>query len=233
MYIRNVSSYHTPNVRVNDECKIESMNVRTIYEQYMIPQNLQEHMLRVASLADIILTNWTGLQIDKEAIITTCLFHDIAKPMSFNLAKQAAFGMNSTDILRLKKLQEFLKSEFGEDEHRATVKIYEKLNVRPKVIALIDNLEWSNISKLLKNNDTESLMPIYCDMRIGPNGILSLNDRLYDLKVRTNQNDYEKNVANGTDTEKMIQQNCAINIDSVNDQQIQKRFETLLNYRFN
>ena len=44
------------------------MKVRKLYEKYVVPQNLGEHMLRVASLADILLDHWRGPHVDKKAI---------------------------------------------------------------------------------------------------------------------------------------------------------------------
>jgi len=61
------------------------MKTKQIYEEYMIPKNLQEHMLRVAALAEVLLENWTKGNIDKSEIIKACLFHDIAKPITPDL----------------------------------------------------------------------------------------------------------------------------------------------------
>lgn len=41
-------------------------------------------MLRVASLASIVLDQWSGEEISKNDIVTCALFHDIAKPVTFD-----------------------------------------------------------------------------------------------------------------------------------------------------
>ena len=51
------------------------MNILKIYEKYGIPENLQLHMLRVAACSNLIIDNWTGNELDKNAIIRVCLFH--------------------------------------------------------------------------------------------------------------------------------------------------------------
>ena len=195
----------------------------------MVPKNLQEHMLRTAALAEIILENWTGKELDNNSIVQTCAFHDIAKPMTFDLAKQADFGMSEEDIKKLGELQVRIKKDFSSDEHTATVKICEKIGLSETSVKLAENLEWEYIPRLLKVNDIESLIPIYCDMRIGLKGILTLDERLEDLKERTNADEYEENVKNGKALEELIKNNTEIDVDSITDEQINERFEKLLN----
>jgi len=54
------------------------MKVNKIYEDYMVPSNLQKHMLRVAALAEILLEKWVSNNVDKISVINACIFHDIA-----------------------------------------------------------------------------------------------------------------------------------------------------------
>jgi hypothetical protein len=205
------------------------MKVNQAYSEYMVPKTLQEHMLRVASLAEILLKHWTGIAIDKKAIVLACTLHDIAKPMNFDLAKQAKFGMSQEDIGKLGKLQNRLKSDYGNDEHHATVKICEKIGLSSTSVKLVDNLEWKFIPRLLQNNDLASLIPIYCDMRIGPKGILTLEKRLLELKERVGGDEYWENVKNGKLLEKQIKESISIEVNSITDNQINKRFEELRN----
>lgn len=205
------------------------MKVNQIYQNYFVPKNLQEHMLRVAALSQIILENWTGPEIDKKSIIQACTLHDIAKPITFDLAKQAQFGMSQADIDRLENHQNRLKSHYGEDEHHCTVKICEEVRLNPTSITLVDNLEWKYIPRLLQENNTASLIPIYCDMRIGPKSILPLNTRLEELKNRTSSEEYEDNVRNGHTLEQLIQGFTSTDLNSITEAQLVERFDQLLN----
>ena len=195
----------------------------------MIPRNLQEHMLRVASLAKIILDHWNGPAIDKKAIIQACVFHDIAKPMKFDLAKQAQFGMSAIEITNLDKLQHYLKTLYGDDEHHTTIEICKEIGVSQTAIKIINDLEWSYIPALLSKNDLESLIPIYADMRIGQKGILVLKQRLEDLKARTGESKHEQN---GIDLENLISKNVTFNLNEITDEQINQNFEELENLNF-
>lgn len=201
------------------------MTTKQIYEEYLIPQNLQQHMLRVAALANTLLDHWIGKALDKNPIVQACVFHDIAKPMNFDLAKQAQFGMLPEEITKLAQLQKRLNDNFGNNEHEATVQICKEIGCSSKAVKLVNNLEWSYIPKLLKADDIESLIPIYCDMRIGPKGILPLQQRLADLKAREGSGEHEENAEL---LEKLLVSKVSADINSITDDQINIYFDKLL-----
>lgn len=201
------------------------MRVRKVYNVYQTPKVLQEHMLRTAALAMVILESWIGIEVDKQSIIKACTIHDIAKPISFNLKKQTQFGMSVKDIEKLALLQIKLKAKYGRDEHYASIQIAKELNCKPNVIKLIDNLEWKLVPHFIKNNNINMLIPIYCDMRIGPWGILPLQTRLNELKKRTGKTIYQKN---GASLEKIIAKNITINLKKITEDQLARQFNKLL-----
>jgi putative nucleotidyltransferase with HDIG domain len=205
------------------------MNTKQIFIEYMVPRNLQEHMLRVASLAEIILDHWNGPTLDKEAIIQACIFHDIAKPINFDLAKQAQFGMSSAEIAILDKLQRRLKTSYSNEEHHATVEICKEIGCSSTAVKIVNDLEWSYIPTLLSKDDLAPLIPIYGDMRIGPRGILTLKQRLEDLKTRTGEKEHEKN---GIQLENLISKYTSIDLNEISDEQINQNFEKLENLTF-
>ncbi len=204
------------------------MIVKQAYQVYQTPENLQRHMLGTAALANIVLENWIGIEIDKDAIVKACTIHDIAKPMKFDLAKQAQYGMSENDIEALRKLQNRIKTTFGDNEHKATIGIAREIGCSPDVVMYIDNLEWEYVPKLLAARDISSLIPIYCDMRIGPKGILSLGERLHEIKERVKGDDYEENVRNGNILEQEIKKNSNVDINSIADNQLTAKFDALL-----
>lgn len=204
------------------------MNVRQTYEKYFTPKNLQEHMLRVASLSKIICDNWIGSKIDMEAVIKACSLHDIAKPMTFDVSKQAQYGASPIEIANLENLQKLIKISYGSVEHEATIKMCQDVGMDKKSVNFVKNLEWKYIPRLFKNNDIESLIPIYCDMRIGPKGILSLQERFDDLKKRVSADNYEDNVKNGKALEQKIKENVKIDLNSITDNNLNSLFTEIL-----
>jgi hypothetical protein len=196
------------------------MTVKQIYSEYLLPENLQHHMLRVAGLAQIITTD--------QNVILACLFHDIAKPINFDLAKQARFGMSPADISELAGLQIRLVGKFGPDEHQATVGICREIGLNPQAVKLVDNLEWKYIPELLQLGDPVPLIPIYCDMRIGPKGILSLSQRIEDLKSRAGEEDFDSYLKNGLELEHMLQSQVSLDLNTITNADLESQFNQLL-----
>ncbi len=193
-------------------------NIHQIHTNFQTPKNLQEHMLRVAGLAKIITKNWTGDVINSEAIIQSCLIHDIAKPLHFDLTKQAQFGMTETEVEALDNLQKRLVTDYSPIEHQAVLKICQEIGYSADAIRLVDNLEWENVPKFLEGNDLESLIPIYCDMRISPYGIKSLSDRIDDLKTRYyGTSELEDLKRAGLKMEEVIQNHVGVDLKEIID----------------
>ncbi len=190
-------------------------------------------MLRTAAFADILLEHWTGPEVDRKAIVQAAIFHDLAKPMTFDLAKQADFGLSPEEIARLAELQERLKRDYGEAEHQASVKICQEIGCSPKAVQLVDNLEWSYIPRLIKENDLESLVLIYADIRIGPKGVLNIKDRHTELRTREDFDNLEERVQNAENLERLISQNVSIDVNSITNDQVNSRTTSLLSLKVN
>jgi len=203
------------------------MNTKQIYEKYSIPKNLQEHMLRVASLAKIIVENWNGPRINSKAIIQACLFHDIAKPIIFDLTKQNQFKISQDEIAGLRKLQLYLKKRYGNNEYDATVEVCKEIGCSSNTIQILSKIKWSNTVSLLKKGDFTTLIAIYGDMRIGPKGILTLIQRVEDLKTRTGKKG--KYEISGTKLENLIKKYVSVDLSKINDKDINQNFDYLEN----
>jgi len=200
------------------------MTIQQIYTQFLIPQNLQQHMLRVAALAQIILENWTGKKPDTEAIVIAAALHDIAKPVTFDLAKQAEYGLSLKEIQDLANLQKMIKTKYSSQEHQALLGIAQDLGYSALTVDILDNDEWEFIPRLLSDQQIEPLIMIYADMRIGWNGILSLSERLAKLQARTAIANLEVYQKNGPKLEEMIQEKTTIDITQITNQDLESRF---------
>ena len=204
------------------------MKLQEIYSKYLIPENLQLHMMRVAGLAEILLKSWQGKQVSAEHIVRACLLHDIAKPINFDLAKQAKWGMTPKDIAALKTLQEQIRSKYGNDEHTVLVALCRASGIREQTVRIVNNTEWSLTSELLKRNDWESLIAIYADRRVGPEGLLSLEERFNDLQKRGVIEDANTVRDFGKKLEQELSIFLKINPNSVTNEEIEKLFPVYL-----
>lgn len=200
------------------------MRIVDIYKKYNTPEILQTHMLRVGALAKIIVDNWEGLEIDKKSTIVAALLHDLAKPITFDLSKQASFGMSEKQIEELAKFQKKIVGKYGDDEHIALVGMLRELHCNSSIIKITSNVKWSLIPDIIKNNETEPLIVVYSDMRIAVNGIVSIKERLIDLKNRAPNEDFEKREMNGLELEKVVKENSNIDLYSIREQQLEDRF---------
>ena len=160
------------------------MKVNQIYKTYNIPPNLQRHMLRVAGLAEILSENWTGETINKTAMVFACLFHDACKLLNFDLSRPELFEEEAENIDYWRWVQTEIAHKRGTNEHKATLQVCKEIMLPTKAIQLIDNLEWCYINGILEYRNMESAITVYSDMRIGPFGIITLEERFNELRSR-------------------------------------------------
>lgn len=85
------------------------MNILKIYKKYYIPENLQLHMLRVASCGNLVLDNWNGVDINKKSIIRILLMHDMG-----NIIK---ITPEQTEDMEFLKYRQRWIDKYGEDDH--------------------------------------------------------------------------------------------------------------------
>lgn len=205
------------------------MQISEIYSKYKTLPNLQRHMLRVSAVAKIVLDNWTGVEVNNESILQTCLLHDIAKPITFDMNKQVQYVKNTKELNEIENCNKFLINNYGTKEHPALLKIGIEIGLNHKTLKLLDNLEWYLINELLEKNEIESLIPIYCDMRISPNGIVTIEQRIQDLKNRTGK-DIQQQYKDGKNLERFINQNISIDLNKISNQKIEKIADKLIFY---
>ncbi len=154
--------------------------------------------------------------------------------MNFDPNKQAKFGMSPGEIDHLATLQTYLRTHFDPIEHNAVVKICQEIGCGAKTVELVNNLEWEYTSRLLNENNFESLIPIYCDMRIAPNGIQPLLDRMNELKNRDHDSNRMDDLAvAGQKLEQELQEKVSIDLNKVTNEQINQRVELMRQQKLN
>ena len=164
--------------------------ISEIYSEYNIMPNLQEHMLRVAAVAYLICDNFDG-QLDKEEIIVAALLHDMGNIIKFKLELFPKFTKPEGEEYWQAVKEEYLK-KYGANEYDASIKIAEELGVSPRVIELIKSISFLGISKTLEENDYAKKIIEYGDDRVNPFRVVSLEDRLTDLRTRYAHRDKER-----------------------------------------
>lgn len=149
-----------------------------------MPQ-LQMHMLRVAAVASIICDNFQK-KVDKENIITACLLHDMGNIIKFQLEPgpfpDSIYKPEGKEYWKNVK-EKFIK-KYGNDEHAATIAIAKGLKIETKILDLISSIGFSKVKSNSETSDYATKICSYSDMRVLPQKVSSLNERLADLKER-------------------------------------------------
>lgn len=159
-----------------------------IYKHYKIMPLLQEHQLRVASVAAMICDN-IDAPIDRSEIISACLLHDMGNIIKFDLASP----LNDFDETELEYWEDVQK-EFRKkwpDEHVASREIAREIGINRITLELIENIGIVKSHLIAaENGDMNKKIGCYSDMRVGPHGILPLDERINDAKKRYSKKFY-------------------------------------------
>ena len=207
------------------------MNIIDIYNKYHLPENLQMHMLRVAACSNLIIDNWKGIEIDKDAIIRVCLLHDMG-----NMVKIPEDFSNDKDFITIRK-KYFEK--YGTNDHEINLEIGKIEGLSDKEITILDGKRSRKNEQTLNSDSYEIKICAYCDQRVAPNGVVDLKARLEDAKVRykdkplsvwSNEEKANHLIDCALGIEKQIMEYCNISPEDINDESIEKYIIKLREY---
>ena len=209
------------------------MNILRIYDKYHLPGNLQMHMLRVAACSNLIIDNWNGSDIEKQAIIRVCLLHDMG-----NLVKIPEDFSKDEKFIKIRK--EYF-DKYGTNDHEINLEIGKQEGLTEKELTILDGKRSRKNEETLKSNSYERKICAYCDQRVAPDGVVSIKERLEDAKVRyknkplsvwSNEEKANHLIECSLGIEKQIMKHCKLNPEDINDESIRKYIEMLKKYEF-
>ena len=209
------------------------MNILRIYNKYHLPENLQMHMLRVADCSNLIIDNWNGPDIDKQAIIRVNLLHDMG-----NMVKIPEDFSKDEEFIKIRK--EYF-DKYGTNDHEINLEIGKQEGLTEKELTILDGKRSRKNEETLKSNSYERKICAYCDQRVAPNGVVSIKERLEDAKIRyknkplsvwSNEEKANHLIECSLGIEKQIMKHCKLNPEDINDESIRKYIEMLKKYEF-
>lgn len=159
------------------------MKITTIYKKYRIMPQLEEHQLKVAAVADLICQNFK-MPLNREQIVTACLLHDMGNIIKFNLDESKTLLNQDLDVEYWKKVQAEFLAKYGNDEHLAHLAILKELGVKEEIQEMVDAVGFENAKENLETESFGKKICAYCDMRVSPKGVVSLEQRFADLRKR-------------------------------------------------
>lgn len=156
---------------------------REIYTAYKTMPSLQTHQLRVAAVGKLICDNLTQ-PVAKDDVILACLFHDMGNIVKFKLGQIPEFlepeGLDYWENVQ----REYIQKYGGAGQHAANEKIARELGLSEEVTSYIAAVSFSRVGEVVKSSSLEKKICEYSDSRVGPHGVLSLDERLRDGRER-------------------------------------------------
>jgi hypothetical protein len=213
------------------------MKISEIYKKYDIPENLQQHMYRVAAVGFLVAGYLEKtIELDKDIIVTELLLHDMGNIIKYDFGKSIVFSPEET--ARLKKVRTDFITKYGEEEHVATIKIAQELGVPEKVLEIMSMSGSSNLQSALESSDWYRKVCSYADFRVGPHGIVSVVERFDDILKRYEGRNHTlsdkdrtlKKKQNAILLEKQIQDLISISLLDINDKLIEPIVRGFYNY---
>ena len=144
--------------------------------------NLGQHQFRVASVAWIICDS-ISKPLNKEGILTACLLHDMGNIIKFDLNYFPQF-LEPKGLEYWQQIKNEYIEKYGTNEHVATKKICEELGIGKLEIDYVDAIGFSHLKDTFEDGSLEKMICSYADHRVGPHGVLSVEERLADGKIR-------------------------------------------------
>ncbi len=155
---------------------------REIYAQYKIIPSLQLHQLRVAAVAKLICENFKQ-PINTREVVLACLFHDMGNIIKFDLATFPEFT-KPEGVGYWEGVKTEYRAKYGTDHHAASQTIAREIGLSETVVGYIGLVGFSHALEVLESDSFEKKICEYSDMRVGPHGVLSLEDRIADGRKR-------------------------------------------------
>lgn len=157
--------------------------VQEIYTQYRIMPFLQLHQLRVAGVASFMAQNLKLAVPDVQRVLFACLFHDMGNIIKSDLTVFPK-SVQPEGLEFWQKVKEDFIKKYGGNEHSATLAIARELSLPTPVCELIDGIGFSKVTYTAEHGSTLAKICEYADMRVAPQGIVSVGQRLEDGKIR-------------------------------------------------
>lgn len=166
-----------------------------------MPQ-LAEHQLKVAGVAGLICKN-LGRPVDSKEVIAACLLHDMGNIIKFDLKFTSELlpgRFTEAELQAWQRVKDDYLEKYGSDEHHATLLIARELGVSDRILELIDCIGFQNGQSNAANQDFGKKICAYSDMRVGPQGVINLEQRFMDLRHRY---EYKHRLTGGNETARL------------------------------
>jgi hypothetical protein len=212
------------------------MKISDVYKRLNLPPNLQMHMYRVASVANVIIDHWKGPVADRDIVTQATLLHDVGNIAKMDFVRYP--HLLGEEVQRLEYWQEVQRKfieRYGNDQHKATPAILEELGTPEKIRTIIRETRLSRIEETLASQVWERKLYQYSDLRVAPFGVVTFEQRWREGQERYKHrlgvlNMSEALHRGGVELEKQIQEKVAMDLKTISDQTVEPYLKTLAAY---
>lgn len=196
--------------------------ITEIYQHYHTPESLQWHQLRVAAVA----TQIVGME---SPCVTASLLHDLGNLVKFDLSENARVIDPSLHTPFWREKQKEIKARYGTNSHQATTAMLKEMRVPEPIIELVRGIDASTIASLTESSLEQQICE-YADLRVTPRGVVSLEERLEDLRERyhskrhiewATDTAFEKTKQHAQQVEEHIQKQTGVDVASISSETVQ------------
>jgi len=144
--------------------------------------SLELHQLRVAAVAKLICDNFQK-PVQTNDVVVACLFHDMGNIVKFQLGDIPEF-LEPEGLAYWEDVKTEFIEKYGREQHAANETIAREIGLSEDVISCILAINFSKIGEVVASGSFEKKICEYADSRVGPHGVLSLDERLRDGRKR-------------------------------------------------
>jgi hypothetical protein len=159
-----------------------------VYDVLGLPTGLRAHMAATVAVVRLI-----GAQGRPELaplvheVELAMALHDVGNAVKFDGDDSAAAAMLREPLKTLPRWRlyaQFMRERYGGDDHHATEVILTELKVRDDLVALISRKSSRRLPEILSRGVPAEMLSLYADMRVAPEGIVSLEQRYKEANAR-------------------------------------------------
>lgn len=163
------------------------ITAETIFQRYQLPELLQKHLWRTASLMELLVRHWHGPELNQPVLIETMLLHDLGNLVKFDLSVTAPLPLLSPqEIEKYRALQAEWHHKYGTVVDAVTVQLITELRLvnGPAMSQIILEHTDGTQASTVNHDDWMQKLCDYTDFRIAPQGLVTLQERFADLGKR-------------------------------------------------
>ncbi len=209
------------------------MKIKTLYEKYEIMPQLATHQLRVGGIAKLITDSWKDKEM-AQRVVNACLIHDMGNIVKFDLSDQVQEKlkmMKPAELPFWRERQQKYRGLFGKNAQTATHSILRAEGL-DRYVTYLENE--AQLYKMRPRREDfliagkPAIMVLYADLRVGPKGVITMQERIEDLLERYGGERAESKW--GASLEGYIQELSAVDLVTITETLVVPLFESLLDY---